>query len=116
MIPQSYKSSHDLCLNMFLQVFPIENKRYQVILFIYINRDDEVSHLVRGRKLRRDMKYLMRSVKPAAEAVGIWTEENWDVERVYSLYTMVSWRLNLKINKNFYSLSWSLVVRGYIIG
>ena len=28
------------------------------------------------------MKYLMRSVKQAAEAVGIWTEDNWDVKRV----------------------------------
>ena len=37
-----------------------------------------------------DMKYLMRLVKRAAEAVGIWTEENWDVKRVNSLYAMVS--------------------------
>ena len=29
-----------------------------------------------------DTKYLMRSVKQAAEDVGIWTEENWDVKRV----------------------------------
>ena len=25
------------------------------------------------------MKYLMRSVKLSAEAVEVWTEENWDV-------------------------------------
>ena len=62
------------------------------------------------------------SVKQAAGAVGIWTEENWDVKRVYSLYTMVSGMLNFKINKRFDSLSWSLLVRGmytrrgYIIG
>ena len=36
------------------------------------------------------MKYLMRSVKRAAEAVVIWTEDNWDVNRVNSLYAMVS--------------------------
>ena len=68
------------------------------------------------------MKYLMRSVKRAAEAVGIWTEDHWDVKRVNSLYTMVSGRFNFKINKRFDSLIWYLVVRdlyksrGYIIG
>ena len=40
---------------------------------------------------------------------------------VHSLYTMVSRRFNLKINKRFESLSWSLCLkdfyirRGYII-
>ena len=69
-----------------------------------------------------DMKYLMRSVKRAVGAVGIWTEDNWDVKRVNSLYTMVYGRFNFKRNKMFDSLSWSLVVkdlytrRGYIIG
>ena len=64
----------------------------------------------------------MRSVKQAADAVGIWTEDNWDVKRVNSLYTMVSGRFNFKINKRFDSLSCSSVVRyfytirGYIIG
>ena len=48
--------------------------------------------LVRGGKVIRDMKYLMRSFKRASEAVGIWTEENWDAKRVNSLYTMVSGR------------------------
>ena len=43
-----------------------------------------------------DMKHLMRSVKRASEAVGIWTEDNWDVKRVNSLYTMVSGRFNFK--------------------
>ena len=52
-----------------------------------------------------DMKYLTRSVKRSAEAVGIWTEENWDLKRVYSLYTMVYGRLNFKINTRFDSLS-----------
>ena len=50
-------------------------------------------------------------VKRSEEAVGIWTEEHWDMKRVNSLYTMVSRRLNLKINKRFDSLSWSSVVR-----
>ena len=69
-----------------------------------------------------DMKYLMRSVKLAADAVGIWTEDNRDVKRVNSLYTMVSGRFNLKINKRFDSLSWSsflrdfYTMRGCIIG
>ena len=64
----------------------------------------------------------MRSVKRASEAVGIWTEENSDMKRVNSLYTMVYGRLNYKRNKRFESLSWSSVVRylykrrGYIIG
>ena len=40
-------------------------------------------------------------VKQDAEAVGIWTEDNWDVKRVNSLYTMVYWRFNFKINKKF---------------
>ena len=51
------------------------------------------------------MKYLMRSVKRAAETVCIWTEENWDAKRVKSLYTMVSGRFHFKINNRFYSLS-----------
>ena len=68
------------------------------------------------------MKYLMRPVKRAVEEVEIWTEENWDVKRVNSLYTMVSGMFNIKINNSFGSLSWSLVVRDlytrrvYIIG
>ena len=37
-----------------------------------------------------DMKYLMMSVKQAAEVVGIWTEENQDVKKVNSLYTVGS--------------------------
>ena len=45
-----------------------------------------------------------------------------DVKIVNSIYTVVSGRSNLKINKRFDSLSWSSVVRdlytrrGYIIG
>ena len=49
----------------------------------------------------------MRLVKLEAEAVGIWTEENLDVKRANSLYTMIFGRLNFKINKWFDSLSWS---------
>ena len=54
--------------------------------------------------------------------VGIWTEENRDVKRVNSLYTMVSGRFNFKISKGFDSLIWSSFVRYvytrrvYIIG
>ena len=64
----------------------------------------------------------MGSVKQAAEAVGIWTEDNWDVNKVNSLYSMVSGRFNFNINKRFDSLIWSFVIsylykgRGYIIG
>ena len=69
-----------------------------------------------------DMKYSMRSVKQAAEPVIIWTEDNWYVNRVNSLYTMVSGGFTFKINKRFYTFSWLSVVRdlytrrGYIIG
>ena len=98
-------------MNILLQVWLIINQRYQVPLFIYINRSDEVSNLVRGRKIIGDTKSLMRSVKRAAEAVGICTEENWYVQRVNSLYTMVSGRFSFKSNKRFDSLSWSPVVR-----
>ena len=52
--------------------------------------------MVRGRNFLGDMKYLMRSVKRAAEAVGIWTKENWDVKRVNSVYNMVSGRFDKK--------------------
>ena len=52
-----------------------------------------MSIFVRVRKVLGDMKYLMRSVKRAAEAVIISTEENWDVKRINPLYTMVSGRL-----------------------
>ena len=82
MLPQSYTFSHGLCLNNFLQVWLICNQRDQVLLFRYINQDDGVYCLVIGWKVLGDMKYLMRSVKRSAEAVGIWTEENWDVNRV----------------------------------
>ena len=81
-----------------------------------------MSHLVRGRKFIGDMKYLMIPVKRAAEAVGICTEENWDIKRVNLLYTMISGRFNFKQNKRFDSLSFSSVVRylytmrGCIIG
>ena len=94
----------------------------QVPLFIYINQYNEVFHFYRVSKLIGDMKYLMGPVKRSAEAVGIWTEDNWDVKRVNPLYTMVSGRLYFKRNKRFDSLCWSSVVsylytmRGYIIG
>ena len=106
MIPQCYKLSDGLCLNNFLRVWLLGNKRYQVTPFRYINRGDEVFILVRGGKVIRDMKYLMRSFKRASEAVGIWTEENWDAKRVNSLYTMVSGRFVFKRNKRFGSFSW----------
>ena len=93
-LPQSYKCSHSLFLNKSFQVWLIGNQRYQVPLFIYINQADEVSHFIRGGKFPRHIKYLMRSVLRATEAVGIWTEENWDVKRVNSLYTMVSGMFN----------------------
>ena len=73
-------------------------------------------------KVLGDMKYLIRSVKRASEALGIWTEDNWYLKRVNSLYSMVSGSFNFKTNKRFDSLSWSFVVRnlyttrGYIIG
>ena len=57
------------------------------------------------------MKQLMRQVKRAAGALGIWTEEKWDVKRVNSLYTMVFGSFNSKRNKRFDSLIWSSVVR-----
>ena len=63
MLPQSYTFSHVLCLNTFLQVWLIGNQRYQVPPFRYINWAGGVSHLVIGRKVIGDMKYLMRSVK-----------------------------------------------------
>ena len=46
------------------------------------NPVDEVSNLVRGRKVLGDTKYLMGTVKQAAEVVRILTEDNWDVKRV----------------------------------
>ena len=78
MLPQSYKFSHDLCLNISLQFLLLCNKIYQVPPFRYINQDDDMSHLVRGGIVLGDMKYLTRSVKRAAEAVGIWTEEAYE--------------------------------------
>ena len=111
MLPQSYEFSHGLCLDNFLQVLLIVNQIYWVPPFRYINRGDEVSHLVRVMKVIWYMKYLMRSVKRAVEAVGIWTEDNWDVKRVNSLYTVISGGYNFKIDKRFDSLSWTSVVR-----
>ena len=74
--------SHGHCLNNILQVLLIGNQKDQVSPFRYINQEDEVCNLVRGIKLPGDTKYLMRSVKQAAKAVGIWTEDHWDVKRV----------------------------------
>ena len=113
MLPQSYEFSHVLCLNNFLQVLLIGYERYQGPLLRYINWGGELSDLVMGKKVLWDMKYLMSSVKQAVEAVGIWTEDNWDVKRVNSLYTMISGWFNLKINKRFYSFIWPSVVRGF---
>ena len=47
------------------------NQRDRVPPFRYINQADEVSHLFIVMKVLGDMKYLMRSVKQAAETVGI---------------------------------------------
>ena len=95
MLPQYCKFTHGLCLNNWLQVLLIVNQRYQVPLFIYINCSDEVSHLVGERKVLGYMKYLLRSVKRAEESVGILNENNWDMKRVNSLYTMVLLGTNL---------------------
>ena len=50
MLPQPYRYPHKLCLNNLTQVWLIGNQKYQVTPFIYINRADKVSHLVRIRK------------------------------------------------------------------
>ena len=62
MLPQSYKFSYVICLNDFLQVWLIDDQRYHVPPFKYINQDDEVYHLVIERKVLGDMKYLIRPV------------------------------------------------------
>ena len=62
MLPQSYEFSQGLCLNNLLQVWLISYQIDQVTPFRYINRDYEVSRLVRLRKVLGDMEYLMRSV------------------------------------------------------
>ena len=54
-----------------------------------------------------DMKYGMRSVKRVEEALGMWAEYNWYVNRVNSLYTMVSERLVFNMNNRSDSLSFS---------
>ena len=82
MITPSYNFSHGLCLNSLLQVWLIGNQRDHINPLIYINRSDEVSQFFIRRKVLGDMKYLMNSVKPALEAVVIWTEESWDMKRV----------------------------------
>ena len=85
----------------------IGNQRYQVTPFVYINQADKVSHLVRRRKVIKDMEYLTRSFKRGAEAIGIRTEENWNVKRMNLLYIVVHGGFNFKINKRFDSLTWS---------
>ena len=59
MLPQSYTFSRGLCLIHFLKFGLIDNQRYQVALFRYITWADEVSHLVRGKKVLGNMKYLI---------------------------------------------------------
>ena len=64
----------------------------------------------------------MTPVKRAADAVGIFTEDHWDVKRMNLFYTMLSGWFNFRINKRFDSFSWSWFVRDfytrrvYIIG
>ena len=65
-----------------------------------MNWDDDVYHLLIGSKVLGNMKYLMRSLKQATEAIGSWTEEKWDVKRVNLLYNMVSGGLVFRINKS----------------
>ena len=62
MLPQPHGFFHGHCLNNFLRVLLIGNQRYQVPPFRYINSYDEVYHLVTGRKVLEDMKYLMSSI------------------------------------------------------
>ena len=122
MIPQYYKFSYYLCLNNLFQVWFIGNHWDQVTPLIYIIWDDEVSRLVINRRFLRDMKYLMSSVKQATETLGIWTEHNWDVKRLNSLYTMVSGRCSFRINEKFNWFSWLSIFNyfyikmGYILG
>ena len=63
MLPQFYKFYHGLCLNNFLQVLSIGNQINKTPLFRYINKSDDVSTLVIGRKVLDHTKYLMISVK-----------------------------------------------------
>ena len=63
MLPQSYKFSHGICLNGLLQFCLIGSQKYQVPSFRYINQADYLYHLVRGRQLLMDMKYLIRKIK-----------------------------------------------------
>ena len=79
----------------------IGNEIDKVPPFRYVNQADEVSNLVIGRKVLGDMNYLMRSVKQAAEAVGIWTEDNWYVKRVNSLLYYGIWEVQFQRNKRF---------------
>ena len=97
MLPQYYKISHGIFLNNLLQVWLIGNKRYQVPPFRYIDWDIAASPLVRGVKVLGNMKYLMRSFNLAAEGLVFWTEENWDVKRVNSLFTMVYLNCSFKL-------------------
>ena len=92
-------------MNSVLKSWLIVNQIDQITPFIYIVKNGEVSHLFRGSKVIGDMKYLMRSVKRTADAVGIWNEDNQDVKRVNSLYAIVSGRFSFKINKRYYLLS-----------
>ena len=96
MLPQFYTYSYSLCLNNFIQVQLIGKQSYQVTLFRYITRADGVSHLVRGRKVLGDKKYLMKSVKQAAEAIIIWTEEDLGCEDSEFIINHGIWEVQLK--------------------
>ena len=108
---QSFSLFSLLCLSNFLQVWFICNQIDQVPLFRYIIWSGEVYPLIRERKVIGDIKYLMKSVKIAVGAVGVWTNDHWDVKRVNLLYTMVSGRFIFKIYNSFDTFSWSSVVR-----
>ena len=83
-------------MNNFPQVWLLGNQRDQVPPSRYVYWEDEVSHLVIGRKVLGDMKYLMRLVERASETVGIWTEDSWDTKIVNSLYTNGIWEVQFQ--------------------
>ena len=69
MISESYTFSHGICLNSFLQFLLIGIQKDQAHPFRYTNQEGEVYHLLRRMKLLESTKYLIRSLKLAAQEI-----------------------------------------------
>ena len=77
----------------------------------------DVSHITRGRKVLRDMQYLINHARRALQQTNkaeVWCEDiwDWDVRKVNRMYRAVLDRFMIgNHNRNIEGLFWSRIVR-----